>query len=72
VGPEHLALPPDATASLQRTNLSFEGEPTLEELRRTYLEALLSKYDGRRARVAEVLGISERNLYRLLRKNVDA
>lgn len=71
VGPEHLALPPGTTASLHRTNLSFEGEPTLEELRRTYLEALLNKYDGRRARVAEVLGISERNLYRLLRKNVD-
>jgi DNA-binding NtrC family response regulator len=41
--------------------------PTLAELERLYITRLLAEFGGHRARVAEVLGISERNLYRKLR-----
>jgi DNA-binding NtrC family response regulator len=40
---------------------------TLEELERRYIAILLERYGGHRAKVAKVLGISERNLYRKLR-----
>ena len=49
-------------------SLRFNGEPTLEEIQQYYLQRMLSKYSGHRASVAKVLGISERNLYRLIRK----
>ncbi len=41
--------------------------PTLEDIERRYIATLLREMDGRRARVARVLGISERNLYRKLK-----
>lgn len=46
----------------------FVAPPTLQELRDSYVEALLKLYDGNRRKVAEVLGISERNLYRILKR----
>lgn len=46
--------------------LEFDTEPTLEELRARYLRLLLDRHDGNRRRVADVLGISERNTYRLI------
>lgn len=48
--------------------LSFDDEPTLEDLRTAYLELLLQRYDGNRRKVAAILGISERNTYRLIPK----
>jgi DNA-binding NtrC family response regulator len=41
--------------------------PKLDELQMTYITQLLEEFDGHRARVAEVLGISERTLYRKLK-----
>ncbi len=41
--------------------------PTLEELERSYIGQLLEEFGGHRARVAEVLGISERTLYRKIK-----
>jgi DNA-binding NtrC family response regulator len=41
--------------------------PTLAELERTYIARLLEEFGGHRGRVAEALGISERNLYRKLK-----
>jgi DNA-binding NtrC family response regulator len=38
--------------------------PTLAELEKSYITLLLDEFDGHRARVAELLGISERTLYR--------
>jgi len=40
---------------------------SLDEMQRRYLESLLERYEGRRGRVAALLGISERTLYRKLR-----
>ncbi|MBL8092320.1 MAG: hypothetical protein JNJ43_18450, partial [Anaerolineales bacterium] len=48
--------------------LTFEHDPSLEEIERHYLEKMLEKHSGHRAIVAKVLGVSERNLYRLIRK----
>ncbi len=42
--------------------------PTLAELERTYIARLLEEFGGHRARVAEVLEISERTLYRKLKE----
>ena len=43
------------------------GRPTLADLERSYIMKLLEELGGHRARVAEILGISERTLYRKLR-----
>jgi DNA-binding NtrC family response regulator len=43
------------------------GRPTLSELEREYITRLLDEFGGHRARVAEVLGVSERTLYRKLK-----
>ena len=42
--------------------------PTLRELERAHMAALLTRFDGHRRRVAEAMGISERTLYRKLRQ----
>ena len=41
---------------------------TLEELEKRYISVLLHRFDGHRAKVAAVLQISERNLYRKLKE----
>ncbi|HRE54006.1 MAG TPA: sigma-54 dependent transcriptional regulator [Candidatus Competibacter sp.] len=67
IRPEHLAF--GAVQSLPtETSLSFDHDPSLEEIERQYLEKMLEKHSGHRAFVAKILGISERNLYRLINK----
>lgn len=70
IGPEHLALPttPGQGGPRKAITLSYEMPPSLETLRDDYLRLLLDRYDGNRSRVAETMGISERNTYRLIRK----
>jgi len=69
IGVEHLGLPGGPPLSREATlSFTFENDPTMEELERAYLTMQLKKHSGRRARVAEVLGISERNIYRLLKR----
>ena len=46
---------------------SFDKAPTLDEITRVYLDRLLAEKDRSRAEIAETLGVSERNLYRMLR-----
>ena len=48
--------------------LSFDTEPTLDQMRDACLAVLLDRYGGNRHKVASVLGISERNTYRLVKK----
>jgi len=43
-------------------------DPTLEQLEMSYLRMLLEKHAGHRATVAQTMGVSERNVYRLIRK----
>jgi len=59
--------------NLSRREQPWEIEPgekplSLQEVDRRYITTLLARYDGDRSRVAKVLGISERTLYRKLRK----
>lgn len=48
---------------------AFEKPPTLEEIERVYLARLVADPDLSRADIAALLGISERNTYRLLAKH---
>lgn len=66
--PEHLTFSTIIKRKNSNFELSFDHEPTLEEIEKHYLKVLLQKYSGHRLRVAEALGISERNTYRLLKK----
>src|SRR5574343_1098428 len=47
---------------------SFDHEPRLEDVERECLRLSLVRHDGNRAKVAAVLGISERNIYRLIKQ----
>jgi len=47
---------------------SDPGIDSLEQLQRRHVLAVLERVDGNRARAAALLQVSERNLYRLLRK----
>ncbi len=49
--------------------LAFDHEPRLDEIEKDYLRRTLLRHSGNRAKAAVVLGISERNIYRLLKKH---
>lgn len=75
IGPEHLGLgqgagaPGKGAVGRARSGeivLRFDTPPTLEALRAAYLRFLLEMTRGNRREMAGHLGISERNLYRLL------
>ncbi len=74
--PEHITLNEEANDNKSHftsycnggIQLNFENAPSLEELEKHYLGLLLDKYNAHRGKVANTLGISERNVYRLLKK----
>lgn len=76
IEPQHIVLGAGVTDLRPNENgigefevvLRFGEEPTLEDLRAEYLQLLFDRYAGNRRKVATVLGISERNTYRLIRK----
>jgi len=63
---EHLGFIPRGSGS--GVTLRFAGEPDLEEIERAYLAQVLARHGGNRQKAAAVLGISERNIYRLIEK----
>jgi two-component system response regulator HydG len=63
---EHLAFIPRAQTG--ETVLRFGQEPTLEQIEREYLRLVMAKHGGNRQKTAAVLGISERNVYRLIER----
>ncbi len=67
---DHLGLSQPAIAHVGdvTVKLSFEHEPTLEELKLAYITNLYKKYSGHRAQIADSLGISERNVYRMIKR----
>ena len=67
IGPEHLAFAP-ARGSDRGITLTFDHEPTLEEIEARYLRKMLVRYGGLRYKAAGALGISERHAYRLIEK----
>lgn len=68
IEPEHFTLSQNDKECGALFNISLDHDPTLEELEANYLGALLQKYSGRRAKIAEVLGISERSIYRMIKR----
>lgn len=67
INPEHLGLPSNGVAqSSTGVTLAFDHEPTLAEIEQRYLEILLVRHEEHRAKIAQVMGIGERTLYRLL------
>lgn len=70
IEPAHLGLGPSrgfaGRAPSGELVLRFDKPPTLEDLRTVYLRQLLDQTKGNRREMAAILGISERNLYRLL------
>jgi len=73
IGVEHLAIAAApamgvSLPALASVPVDLTVEPSLEEVKRQYLKLLLDRYDGHLGQVARVLGISERNTYRLISK----
>jgi DNA-binding NtrC family response regulator len=64
---EHLGLSVQP-ASESPVDLAFDHEPSLDEIKQNYFRMLFEKYRGNRAKLASALGISERNVYRMLKK----
>lgn len=68
IRPEHLTFGSGGHKPCVKCTMSFDHDPTMEELQAEYLRQQLGKHSGRRAKVAEVLAVSERNIYRLIRR----
>lgn len=70
IRPDHLGLGAAsgsvATSKSSAVTLNFDAPPSLDDLRLSYLRLLLDRTGGNRREIAATLGISERNLYRLL------
>ncbi len=60
ITPEHLALPSSSQRATQLVSL--------QQAQQLHVQAVLDLLDGNRQQAAEVLGVSERHLYRLLRR----
>ncbi|MEN8174486.1 MAG: sigma-54 dependent transcriptional regulator [Pseudomonadota bacterium] len=69
--PEHLSFLGATAANPSPANISldFDKEPTLEEIEGRYLSVMMQRHEGHRARVAKALGVSERNVYRMLARH---
>ncbi len=68
IEPDHLGLTVNSRAAPETATAEFQidGEPTLEELKKSYVLGMVERYHGHRTTIAEKLGVSERNLYRML------
>ncbi|MES9963449.1 MAG: sigma-54 dependent transcriptional regulator [Candidatus Sedimenticola sp. 20ELBAFRAG] len=68
IQPEHLAFGSSNKSQGALINLTFKHDPSLDEVTAEYLQHQLKKYSGRRSQVAEVMGISERSVYRMIKR----
>lgn len=73
IAPAHLGLPSHApglpsAATRSGVTLQFDHQPTLDEIRETYVRLLLDTNGDNRKKLAQALGMSERNTYRMLKK----
>ena len=68
IRPEHLGLSGSSEQARKHMELVFDHNPSLDEIKRTYLARLIAEYDGHRGQIAEALGVSERNTYRMIKK----
>jgi DNA-binding NtrC family response regulator len=68
ITPDHLAFGSSFQRSSAMLTMSFDHNPTLDELESDYLALQLKKFSGRRAEVADAMGISERSIYRMIKR----
>ena len=68
IAPEHLAFGANHQRGNALVTMSFDHNPTLDEIESEYLELQLKKFSGRRAEVASVMGVSERSVYRMIKR----
>ncbi|MES9977013.1 MAG: helix-turn-helix domain-containing protein, partial [Candidatus Thiodiazotropha sp.] len=68
IKPEHFAFTRVLGKGEGVVTLNFDHDPSLEELEAHYLSYQLKKHSGRRGKVAEVMGISERSIYRMIKR----
>ena len=68
IGPEHLAFASGPQSGSAMVSMAFDHNPTLDELESEYLALQLKKLSGRRAEVASTLGVSERSIYRMIKR----
>lgn len=69
IEPHHLSMGAGVSpADTSGISLSYDREPNLQQIRDDYIAILLQRFDGNRSKVASTLGISERNLYRIIGK----
>jgi len=61
-------LPATVTLAAANSHTGASEEPSLREAQRRYVLSVMERVGGNRAQAARILQISERNLYRLLRR----
>ncbi|MCP5305098.1 MAG: sigma-54-dependent Fis family transcriptional regulator [Chromatiaceae bacterium] len=69
IGPEHLTFGTSQQRNNALVTMSFDHNPTLDELESEYLALQMKRHSGRRAEVANTLGISERSIYRMIKRH---
>lgn len=69
IRPEHLAPMLASAQASSSVTLTFDHEPNLAEVEEKYLRMLVTKYSGHRLLIARKLGVSERNIYRMIDKH---
>jgi len=65
---DHLSCFVPGKPVVDELELSFEHEPSLEQIERRYLLILSERYQGHRKKIADVLGVSLRSVYRMMDK----
>ncbi len=66
--PEHIVLGTEDAERNGGFTLTFESPPTLEDLKERYFRETFQRLGGSPAQISRALGISERNVYRLIKK----
>ena len=65
---EHISIPEKSGSVKTKIEFAFDHQPTLNEIRDIYIQQLLEIHNGNRQEVSKALGMSERNIYRIIKK----
>ncbi len=65
---DHLAFCASQLEEQPSLSMNFDKEPSLNDIEKTYLAMLLERHSGHRSKIAQILGVSERSVYRMVEK----